>query len=197
MASSKPKRGRPPIERFWSLLQQGSSAEDIQSAMDLDEEQYELLRAKTIEAKAAELRSRPPEAVFVEYFAGQASVLATLAKTIQALERDMETDGAAPKCAAPMVQALRLKSDILGELVKTGQALGVTSKAADRLQVIGGLSVSALGRDDLKRLFAEEASKMHELLADAVPFGKVRVGELHYGPSGDPDAVVDVPDELD
>lgn len=194
---AKPKRGRPPVERFWSLLQAGESPEDIQAAMDLDEEQYDALRAKVVEAKAAELRGRPPEQVFVEYFAGQASVLADLAKTIDAIKRDMTEPGSAPKCAAPMVQALRLKSDILGELVKTGQALGVTSKAADRLQVIGGLSIASLGRDDLKRLFAEESEKMAVLLAGAVPFAKVAVGELHYGPTGNPDAIVDVPDEPD
>lgn len=178
---------------IYKRLCEGIPDEEIADELNVDDEQFEKLKLDAFKAKALEYKQKPPEHTYVEYVIEQKKTLEMLNKLIRDLA---ECDD--PKVAPARVSAMRTRADILDRMVSTGQTLGMVDKAADVTKVVGGFVFEQLGREDIKTLIFKELEGLKRIVdTTAVPIEQVTVPPLHYGDSGDENAVQHVADDDD
>lgn len=194
-ASKKPRKRQEPdvLKRIYKLLCDGVSDEDIADEIGVDDVAFEKLKLDSLKAKALEYKQKPPEHTYVEYVIEQKKTLALL----DALIRDL-AGSEDPKVAPARVAAIRARADVLDRLVDKGQTLGMIDKAADVTKIVGGFAFDQLAASDMKAMIMKELEGLRRMVdTSAVPIERAIVPPLHYGESGDPNAVQHVPDEDD
>lgn len=144
------------VAKLFGLLCDGKTEVEAAAELGLDAEQFTKLKDTLIEQESGKLRGRSREEVYLDYLVGQKSCLADLGR----LSEYFKTTNQLSAC----VGAVRARSEVLKEILRAGQDLGVITRAPTRKEIVGGVFITELDHDDLKKAIARELSGLNELV---------------------------------
>jgi hypothetical protein len=166
-------------EALYDEICRGENERSVADLFGWDDETFKAIRARMMEMKVHEERSKPREIVFMEYKLDQEANIRDLNTVIKKLKtsRNME---------AASVGAIRLRSDIQDKIVAKAQEFGMVKKEPTRSVLLhaGGVMVAEMSKDALQGAIMTELSSMRDMMEkygdkpiSAMPTAKA----LHYG----------------
>jgi len=162
---------------IWEMLCKGETDREIIEILGLPVDVYLALKTQAIDEKAQELKSKPPEHVYVEHLLVQQ-------KSIRDLT-DMIKEFKATKQYNAMVGAVKARAQLYDSLLSKGQECGVFRKTPERRELVAGVVVADLSSEELKAAITKAICGLDGMMRkygecdiiDMAPDG------LHYGPS--------------
>lgn len=166
------------IITLFTHLTHGKTPEEAAEEMGLDSETFEEIRAGMFEVKAREIKGRPTEHVFVQYVIDQTNNLNDLTDTIRAFK---DPNNASKQYNA-LVGAVRARAEILDKIIEKGQEFGIIEKKPEEKIIRGGVVVSNLKDDQLKKMITGALSNLNRLMEQhgEVNIVDVTPGDSHY-----------------
>lgn len=170
-------------QTIWSKMCSGESDDDIIDALGVETTTYTALKLQMLDDKAAELRTKPPEHVYVEYIINQEQNISDLTEMIGEFKKTKQYNA--------MVGAIRARADLYDKLIAKGQEFGVFRKTPERREIVAGLLVSDMTSHDLKTAITKAIGNLEAMTRR---YGDndildVEVDSLHYGPALPPKAM--------
>jgi len=162
--------------RVYGLLTNGQTDLEIMDELGLTTDEYQIVKNAMFDVKAEELRTKSREHTYVEYLIEQRSNISAL--------KEMIADFRLSNQHNALVGAIRLRSDLLDRIVKTGQEMGFIQKEVDQTQIIMGIAVAELTNKDLKKgitAVVSEVKQLTEAYGMDQDFLDVPAGETHRG----------------
>lgn len=128
----------------------------IAEDLSLTPAEYRKVKAAMYEQAVAGFIDKPAEMQYVDYCLEQE-------RCIKELE-EMAKHFKSTKQYNAMVGAVRAKSQILGDMHKTGVAMGVIKKEASFDREVGGIRISELSNDDLRETIADGVRELQHII---------------------------------
>lgn len=162
---------------IWMELCKGTPDGEIIDLTGLDHDTYHSLKRQLVEEKALDMKSKPPEHVYVEYVIAQTRNINDLTDMIKEFKNTKQYNA--------MVGAVKARADLQDKLISRGQELGVFKKMPDQKQIVAGVVVAEMTREDIKLAITNAVNQMNKMMTD---YGdgdllSLSPGELHYGPA--------------
>jgi len=142
---------------IYEELIDGSSDDDIMSVHGLDEETFRAAKKLMLDNKAAELRDKSREQVYVEYCMEQDHTMRAIDTLLNGLDAARQYNA--------VVGALRLRSEIVDKKINKGFEFGIIRKEPDRRELIGGVVITDLSDDELKKRIVATVAATKELVS--------------------------------
>jgi hypothetical protein len=176
-------------DRVFDLMCQGNSSEDIAAALNIPDEEFAELRAKILLEKGEALRRKTPEVIYAEYVADTKHTMSILGEAITSMHGQLKSDPkAAGRVGPALVSAIKLRQDTLGEMIKTGQSLGIIDRQQTEVK-IGGIVIAGVPDSAIRKYIADEMVEFGRLQKGAINIEAIEIGPIHYGEPGVPDAI--------
>jgi len=174
------------LASIWDLMVEGNDDKAIIEKMGVPAETYKLLRQRLLAEKAAELKAKPPEHVYVEYVVWQTQGINDLSKMIAEFKTTKQYNA--------LVGAVRVRAELYDKLIAKGQEFGVFRKTPERKEVVGGFVVADLTNEALRAMITKSLTDMDKLVkrygdGDIID---IDPGPTHSGPRLVADAAGDM-----
>lgn len=175
---------------LWDLLTSGNSDAEAMDMMGLSSDTYVDLKRRLVDEKAAELKNKPAEHIYVEYIIWQTMGIVDLTKMMGEFKRLKQYNA--------MVGAVRVRAELYDKLIAKGQEFGVFKKTPERKEIVAGMAISEMGNKELKGAITGAIGELGKLMKR---YGDTKIidiepGPTHHGPalitSGDGVEVVPV-----
>jgi hypothetical protein len=141
---------------IWDALCKGESDDEIMDLMGLEPEIFRALKVQLFEDKAQELKRKPPEHVYVEYVLAQTQNIQDLSDMIGEFRKTKQYNA--------LVGAIKARSDLHDKLIAKGQEFGIFKKAPNRREIVAGVLVQDMSRDDLKTAITGAISRLDTMM---------------------------------
>jgi len=163
------------MNRLYDALTRNEDEADLMNEFDLTIDQYETLKSNLFETKSEELRTRPTEHTYVQYVIDQMVNVRDLTEIIDKHKDDRTVSAA--------VSAIKVRSDIINQVIVKGQECGVIHKEADKKEVLN--HVAELSSDELKAALVKELNFAKAIMDEYGDKGIIDVdpGSIHVGPA--------------
>lgn len=163
------------MNRLYDALTRGEDEADLMNEFNLTVAEYDSLKSALFEDKSEELRTRPTEHTYVQYVIDQMINVKDLTEIIDN-HKDAKTVSAA-------VSAIKVRSDIVNQVIAKGQECGVIHREADKKEIVN--AVANLTSADLKKALVKELAFAQKVMKE---FGDMAIidiepGEVHVGPA--------------
>jgi len=139
----------------FSKMSEGKSDREIADEMGISSEELIQVKAKMFDLKADELRRKPIEHTYVEYMLSQLGNVSDLTEMIDTFRTTKQFNA--------MVGAVRARAEIYDKLMQKGQECGLIKKVADKKEIVGGIIVTDLSNDDLRKAIVGELAGLKKL----------------------------------
>lgn len=170
---------------IWACLKEGQDDDEIMDLLGIPPELYWGLRHQAIEDQATKLKTTPQEHVYVEYMLNQYENIKDLTDMIKNM-KDTKQHNA-------MVGAIRARADLYDKLILKGQEFGIYRKAPERREIVAGILVSEMSKDDLKKAITKAMVDLDQMMGKYgdMDIVELEAGSMHYGPKLPPAPVVE------
>lgn len=188
------RREKAIFDRVLDLLSQGEKDEDIAAELNLEDDEFADLKGKVLQEHGEALRRKTPERIYAEYVIDSRGTLRMVNEAIVEMQTSLQSDPKAAGRVGPALASLiRARHDVIGDLIKMGQTLGIVDKQDTEGQKIGGIIIAGVSESQMRDFIQTELRKF-SALASEQPIELVEIGTLHYGEPGRPDEIKAVPE---
>lgn len=154
----------------------GSSEEDILEDLGITAQHFQIAKNFLLTTKGEAERELKPEQRFARYMIEQERNVNDLNDLVSNLD--------VKKQYSAIVGAIRIRAEIADQVIKTGQTLGVIAKEPERRLVIGGISITEMTENDLRKGVLTAIgglSQMIERYGTGANVRQLSPGRLHHG----------------
>lgn len=162
---------RAAFAKLRGCLEEGLEDDDLTLRLGYDWGQIQELKQAFFEHEAEGIRKRSTEQAYAEYVIEQRRCMKDLDKVI-----DDYKDG---KNLQAFVGAVRAKSGIIDQMVKTGQEFGLIERKTPGQISVAGQAIFQMTKVELKQLIIAEQSSLQSVLER---YGDQAIGDLDPGP---------------
>lgn len=163
---------RLQLAEFILLLNKGKTKEEIVELMGLNTIQFESLFNKYYEESESEQRNKTPLRIFAELVGRKNYLIRDLEDLKDFLKKNRY------KNAQAYVAAVKQQSDMMSELVKIGQDLGLIVKTPEQVLLVGDRDVREMDADELEGEIVKDISEIQRMLAKRGKNKKKRSAEV-------------------
>ncbi len=150
---------RLELARFIKLLNKGQTREEIIETMGLNTNQFEALFGRYYNESEEEQQNKTPLRIFAEMVGRKQQLIRDL-EDLKDFLKNKEY-----KNAQGFVAAVKTQSDMMNELVKLGQDLGLIIKTPEQLLLIGDRDVREMDHEELEQGIFKEMSDIRGMVA--------------------------------
>ncbi|PNX52102.1 MAG: hypothetical protein BV456_00725 [Thermoplasmata archaeon M8B2D] len=164
------------IGLFFELLSEGKKIDEISDIMGLENDELLKLKKDLIEEKSSDIKNKPIEHVYFEYFLNQLDNINELTNLILKFDGNSRNYGG-------VVSAIRARSEIYDKILDRGQNLGVIKKTPSHVKNEHSVLIADLSSNELRKAIVEQYRKIAKLTSETVNDNIVNIpiGPLHYG----------------
>ncbi len=144
------------VATIYGLLSQGKSDKQIMKRTGLTAEELSELKVAMFDIKADEVRTRPPEHVYVEYLINQSQNIRDLTRMIKQFKTTKQYNA--------LVGAIRARAEIYDKLIAKGQEFGLIKKTPERKEIVAGVMVADLSNKELRTAALGELNMLGKLI---------------------------------
>ncbi|MGW8177878.1 MAG: hypothetical protein ACWGQW_03675 [bacterium] len=164
-------------DTIWEALCRGESDREIMDLLGLETEVYKALKFQLLEDRALEAKTRPPEHVYIQYVIDQTRNISDLT--------DMIAEFKTTKQYNAMVGAIKARAELHDKLIAKGQEFGIFKKVPERREIVAGVMIQDMSRDDLKAAITGAIGRLDSMMRrygdndilDVLPEA------IHHGPA--------------
>lgn len=159
--------------RLYQMFVDGMDEKEIMETLNISLEEFTQLKEKMFEFEMDKNSDTSTPQLYAEYILEQKINLKMLDEIIKGTTRKIDGDNVkvVTKDIKSRVAAIRVKSEILNNIVKRGQEFGLIMKKPEEKRVIGGMVIADLTDKDLKKELKEMMAGwegMHSQFGDGV-----------------------------
>lgn len=161
---------------IYQHLVDGSTEAEILDDLGITAQHYQIAKSFLLTSKGEEEARLTPEARFARYLIEQERNVADLNDLVSNLDHK--------KQYSAIVGAIRIRSEIAENVIKTGQTLGVIAKEPERRVLVGGISITEMSEQDLRKGVLSAIgglSQMIERYGTGANVRQLSPGRLHHG----------------
>jgi hypothetical protein len=161
---------------IYGHLVDGSTEEEIIDELGVTAQHYQAAKQFLLTSKGEEEERMTPQQRYARYMIEQERNIADLNDLVGNLDYK--------KQYSAIVGAIRIRSEIAENVIKTGQTLGVVSKEPERRVVVGGISITDMSETDLRKGVLTAIgglSQMIERYGTGANVRQLSPGPLHHG----------------
>jgi len=163
---------------IYELKTDGFTDEEIMDELSIDDVSvFNGFITDLLKQKEEEVR-KPAGEIYVRYKMQQERNIKDLDELVRNLDEKKQYNA--------VIGAIRLRADIEDRILKTGQELGVISKAPKQVNIFGGIALADLTTDDLRGKIVAEMTGLQGLMEQ---FGEQDIKQLTAGPTHFGDAI--------
>jgi hypothetical protein len=162
---------------LYGLLLEGHTDKYAMEVLGYDSDTLKEIKTFLIDSKADEARGKSREHAFIEYSIEQRRNIHDLDALITNLDQKQQYNA--------VVGAIRLRSEITDKIVTRGQEFGLILKQAERREIVGGIVITELSSEDLKKRILAQSKMLDDAMSKygEKDFKALPAGALHYGES--------------
>jgi hypothetical protein len=160
------------VATLWDLLLDGNSEKDSMELMGLDAPTFQVLKQKLLDEKAAELKNKPAEHVYVEYIIWQTQGILDLTKMMDQFRKTKQYNA--------MIGAVRVRAELYDKLIAKGQEFGVFKKTPERKEIVAGMVLSDMTSKDLQGAVLGAIGELQKMMKR---YGDKDIIDLDPGPT--------------
>jgi hypothetical protein len=174
MKKNKITKRLEKIGLFYELASEGRNLSEISEIMGLDNDELLSLKKEVVEEKSSEIKNKPIEHIYFEYYLNQLDNVVELSKLIKGFDGNSRNYGG-------VVSAIRARSEILDKILKNGQELGVIKKTITQKSEYS--IVTELSSSELRKAIIKQSRKFAKITTSTTDDNIVnlQIGNLHYG----------------
>jgi len=163
---------RLQLAEFVLLLNKSKTREEIIDEMGLNTNQFESLFNKYYSESETEQQNKTPLRIFTE-IVGKKNQLVRDLEDLKGFLSDNKY-----KNAQAYVAAVKTQSDMLDELVKLGQALGLIIKTPEQVLLVGGKDVRDMDETERQMSIMKEMEQIRGMVAKTGTSKNKRIGQV-------------------
>jgi hypothetical protein len=163
-------------------LVKGDNDSDVADMMGWDAEQLAAIRKLMLESRAAEIRTKPREHVYIEYIIDQRRNVKDLTELITNLDSKQQYNA--------LVGAIRLRSEITDKIVDRGCEFGLIKRdqpgglgGGNTFNIIAGVNVGDMSTPQLRDAIGNQLKELEAMIkgfGDGKGILELNPGKLHY-----------------
>jgi hypothetical protein len=160
-------------------LVEGKNDDEIAEEMNISVKEVVKVKKRLYEDKAAEIKGKPVEHVYIEYLIAQSRNIEDLTTLIT------DNKNVSAKGLSAVVGAIRTRAEIHDKILVKGQECGLVKKVPNRTENVFGVFVEDLTNKELREYIVKQAGSLGSLVDK---FGEQNILELppptvlHEGP---------------